>query len=129
MVIIEKKGGSSMKIREIRDVLNAEVLWGEDLLDNEVHYAFSSDLMSDVLAFAKRGTILLTGLINSQVIRTAEMADINAILFVRGKVPDKEVIRLAQESSIVILTTKYTLYTTSGILYNHGLRGIEAYNT
>jgi len=118
-----------MKIKEIRDVLNAEVLWGEDLLDNEVYYAFGSDLMSDVLAFVKRGTILLTGLTNSQVIRTAEMADINAILFVRGKVPDKEVIRLAQESSIVVLATKYTLYTTSGILYNHGLRGIEAYNT
>ncbi|NLM43103.1 MAG: hypothetical protein GX201_03655 [Clostridiales bacterium] len=117
-----------MKIREIRDVLNADVLWGEDLLDREVSYAFGSDLMSDVLAFVKTGTILLTGLVNSQVVRTAEMADVTAILFVRGKVPDEEVIQLAKENSIAILTTKYTLFTTSGILYNYGLRGIEADN-
>jgi len=115
-----------MKIREIRDALNAKVLWGEDLLDKEVLYAFGSDLMSDVLAFVKTGTILLTGLVNSQVIRTAEMADVTAILFVRGKVPDQDVIDLAKENSIAILTTNYTLFTTSGILYNCGLRGIEA---
>ncbi|SHJ00187.1 DRTGG domain-containing protein [Lutispora thermophila] len=115
-----------MKIKDIRDVLQAEVLCGEDLLENEILYAFGSDLMSDVLAFVKTGTILLTGLVNSQVIRTAEMADINAIIFVRGKVPDKDVIDLARESSIIILTTKYTLFTASGILYSCGLRGIEA---
>lgn len=120
------KGGKDMKIREIRDALNAKVLWGEDLLDKEVLYAFGSDLMSDVLAFVKTGTILLTGLVNSQVIRTAEMADVTAILFVRGKVPDQDVIDLAKENSIAILTTNYTLFTTSGILYNCGLRGIEA---
>ena len=115
-----------MKLRQIRDILQADVLWGDGLLENEVSYAFGSDLMSDVLAFVKTGTILLTGLINSQVIRTAEMADVTAILFVRGKVPDEDVIALAKENSIAILTTKNTLFTTSGILYSCGLRGIEA---
>ena len=111
-----------MKLRQIKDALQADVLWGEESLDREISYAFGSDLMSDVLAFVKTGTILLTGLINSQVIRTAEMADVSAILFVRGK----DVIDLARENSITILTTKYTLFTTSGILYSCGLRGIEA---
>ncbi|MCQ1528493.1 hypothetical protein SDC9_160607 [bioreactor metagenome] len=115
-----------MKLRQIKDALQADVLWGEESLDREISYAFGSDLMSDVLAFVKTGTILLTGLINSQVIRTAEMADVSAILFVRGKVPDEDVIDLARENSITILTTKYTLFTTSGILYSCGLRGIEA---
>ena len=115
-----------MKLRQIRDTLQADVLWGEDLLENEVSYAFGADLMSDVLAFVKTGTILLTGLINSQVIRTAEMADVTAILFVRGKIPDEDIINLARENSIAILTTKNTLFTTSGILYSYGLRGIEA---
>lgn len=115
-----------MKVKEIRDALHAEVLCGEDLLENKVLYAFGSDLMSDVLAFVKTGTILLTGLVNSQVIRTAEMADIKVILFVRGKVPDSDVIELAKENSITILATRYTLFTACGILYNCGLRGIEA---
>jgi len=123
---IFERGEKTLKLRDIKDALNAEVLCGEDLLDNEILYAFGSDLMSDVLAFVKTGTILLTGLVNSQVIRTAEMADINAILFVRGKLPDKDVIELARENSMVILATDYTLFTTSGILYNCGLRGVEA---
>lgn len=119
-------GDKGMKLIEIRDRLKADVLCGEELLDTEVLYAFGSDLMSDVLAYVKGKTLLLTGLTNPQVIRTAEMADVAAILFVRGKVPDQDVIELAKENSMAILTTKYTLFTTSGILYSFGLRGIEA---
>lgn len=115
-----------MKLKEIKERLNAEVLCGEEFLDTEVLYAFGSDLMSDVLAYVKGKTLLLTGLTNTQVIRTAEMADVAAILFVRGKIPDQDVINLAKESSMAILTTKYTLFTTSGILYSFGLRGIES---
>lgn len=115
-----------MTLKEIKDRLKADVLCGEEFLDREVSYAFGSDLMSDVLAYVKGKTLLLTGLTNPQVIRTAEMADVVAILFVRGKIPEQDVIDLAIENSMAILTTKYTLFTTSGILYSYGLRGIEA---
>lgn len=114
-----------MKIYEIRDILNAEVLCGEKLLDNEVSCAFGSDLMSDVLAYVKGKTLLLTGLTNSQVIRTAEMADLNAIVFVRGKKPEEEVVQLAKENDIVLLQTKDTMYTASGKLYSNGLKGVS----
>ena len=114
-----------MKLKEIKDMLEADVLCGEEYLDTEVSFAFGSDLMSDVLAYVKGKTLLLTGLTNPQVIRTAEMADVVAILFVRGKVPQQDVIDLAIENKMAILTTKYTLFTTSGVLYSNGLRGIE----
>ncbi len=115
-----------MKLKEIKERIKADVLCGEEYLDTDVQYAFGSDLMSDVLAFVKGKTLLLTGLTNPQVIRTAEMADVVAIIFVRGKIPERDVIDLAVENSMAILTTKYTLYTTSGILYSGGLRGIES---
>ena len=115
-----------MKLKEIKEMLKADVLCGEEFLDTEVSYAFGSDLMSDVLAYVKGKTLLLTGLTNPQVIRTAEMADVVAILFVRGKIPEQDVVDLAIENSMAILTTEYTLFTTSGILYSYGLRGIEA---
>jgi len=114
-----------LKLIDIMEKVKAEVLCGSEFLNTEVQYAFGSDLMSDVLAYVKGNTLLLTGLTNPQVIRTAEMADVVAILFVRGKIPGKDVIDLAMENSMAVLTTKYTLYTTSGILYSEGLRGIE----
>jgi len=114
-----------MKLSEIRDILDAKVLVGQEFLDREVFSAFSSDLMSDVLAFINEKSILLTGLTNPQVIRTAEMADLFAIVFVRGKVPSKDLLDLALEKNITIMTTEYTLYTTSGKLYEKGLRGVE----
>ncbi|QEK12322.1 hypothetical protein FQB35_07985 [Crassaminicella thermophila] len=114
-----------MKINEIMSILEAECLTGEHLLDDiKVEAAFGCDLMSDVLAFINGKTLLLTGLINPQVIRTAEMVDINVIVFVRGKKPDKEVIELAKKNNIILLSTNHILYTACGILYNNGLKGI-----
>lgn len=114
-----------MKICEVRSILNAEVLCGDDLMDKEVKYAFGSDLMSDVLAFVKRGTILLTGLTNQQVVRTAEMAELSAIVFVRGKKPEDYIVKLATENGIVLLLTRETMYTASGMLYSNGLEGVR----
>lgn len=114
-----------MKLKEIKNILNAKVLVGEENLDKEVNAAFGSDLMSDVLAFVSDGTVLLTGLTNLQVIRTAEMLDLFAIIFVRGKVPIQEILSMAEEKNIIIMTTEYTLYSASGMLYEKGLRGIE----
>lgn len=114
-----------MKICEVRDILKAEVLCGEKNLNNEVSYAFGSDLMSDVLAYVKGKTLLLTGLTNQQVVRTAEMADLSAIVFVRGKKPEEEIVKLAVESEIVLLQTRDSMYTASGKLYSNGLEGVS----
>ena len=86
-----------MTIRDIKKLLNADVLACEDMLDKEVHTACGSDMMSDVLAFVKDQAVLLTGLLNPQVVRTAEMMDIICIVFVRGKNPDDAIIELAKE--------------------------------
>ncbi|HYF82555.1 MAG TPA: DRTGG domain-containing protein [Clostridia bacterium] len=114
-----------MKICDVSNILNAEVLCGDKNLNKEVSYAFGSDLMSDVLAFVKGKTILLTGLTNQQVVRTAEMADLSAIVFVRGKKPEEDIISLACENEIVLLSTRDTLYTASGKLYSNGLEGVS----
>ena len=110
-----------MKLSQVRDILNAQVVVGEEFLDREVKSGFGSDLMSDVLAFAKDQVLLLTGLVNGQVIRTAEMMDIKAIVFVRGKKPTEDIANLAREYSMVIMTTDYTLYPSCGKLYSAGL--------
>lgn len=112
-----------MKLREVKDILEAEVIVGEENLDLEVKTAFGADLMSDVLAFAKAGSLLLTGLTNTQVIRTANVLDIAAIILVRGKKPSSETITLARDLKIPILTTKYILFETAGRLYMKGIVG------
>lgn len=112
-----------MNLREIKKLLNAEVITGLDLLDIEVNSAFACDLMSDVLAFVEDKSVLLTGLVNKQTVRTAEMMDIGVIIFVRGKRPDEETVDLAKENNIVIMTTKHILYTSCGILFDNGLKG------
>lgn len=112
-----------MKLSEVKDILDAEVIVGEDNLDLEVQTAFGADLMSDVLAFAKAGSLLLTGLTNTQVIRTANVLDIAAIILVRGKKPSSETITLASELKIPILATKYILFETAGRLYMKGIVG------
>ena len=104
-------------------ILDARVLCGEDWLDQEVSTACGSDLMSDVLAFVKEKTVLITGLTNIHVIRTAEMLDIHCIVFARGKVPGEDVLEEARELGIVVLTTRHTTYTTCGLLYQAGIRG------
>jgi predicted transcriptional regulator len=112
-----------LKLSEVKKILNADVIVGEEHLDLEVKTAFGADLMSDVLAFAKAGSLLLTGLTNSQVIRTANILDIAAIILVRGKKPSTETINLAKEFKIPLLTTKYILFETAGRLYAKGIVG------
>ncbi|HOE32994.1 MAG TPA: DRTGG domain-containing protein [Smithella sp.] len=112
-----------MKLREVKDILNADVIVGEDKLDIEVQTAFGADLMSDVLAFAKAGSMLLTGLTNTQVVRIANVLDIAAIILVRGKKLSTEAISLATDLHIPILTTKYILFETAGRLYAKGIVG------
>ena len=112
-----------MKISTIADLLEAQVLCGEDHLENEVHSACGSDMMSDVLAFVKDQAVLLTGLVNLQVVRTAEMMDMRCIVFVRGKKPSEEVIEAAREAGIVVLATTERMYPACGKLYATGLVG------
>lgn len=112
-----------MKIKKIKEILEAEIICGESSLEKEVKTVSAADLMSDVLAFARPNSLLLTGLTNLQVIRTAEMSDITVICFVREKVPQKEVIELAKDKGIPLLTTKLSMYVSSGKLYKEGLPG------
>ena len=112
-----------MTVRDVKDVLGARVLAGEEFLDREVKSACGSDMMSDVLAFVKNQSVLLTGLNNPQVVRTAEMMDMRCIVFVRGKTPDSSVIELAKDHDIVILRTGLRMFTACGLLYSNGLRG------
>ncbi len=110
-----------MKISAIKDLLEADVVCNEDGLNRHVYSACGSDMMSDVLAFVKDQAVLLTGLVNSQVIRTAEMMDMNCIVFVRSKMPTAEMIELARDSGIVLLTTTKRMYEACGILFSNGL--------
>ena len=92
-------------------------------MDHEVHTACGSDLMSDVLAFVKDQAVLLTGLMNQQVVRTAEMMDILCIIFVRGKEPAPEVVELAREKDLAVMTTTHRMFTACGLLFQSGLNG------
>ncbi len=113
-----------MKLRDIKEFLDAEVLVGEDRLDHiEVSNAFVADLMSDVLAFASTGTLLITGLTNPQVLRTADVLDIAAVLLGRGKKLPYESLQLAEELNIPVLSTKYILFEICGRLYSKGFCG------
>ncbi len=112
-----------MTIRDIKTILEAEVICGDELMEKEVHTACGSDMMSDVLAFVKDQSLLITGLCNPQVIRTAEMMDIICICFVRGKTPDETMVELAKERNIALLATKMRMFPACGILYGKGLGG------
>ena len=112
-----------MKISTIRDLLDATVVTGEDRLGEHVYSACGSDMMSDVLAYVKDQAVLLTGLVNTQVVRTAEMMDMHCIVFVRSKQPTPDIVELAQDSGIVLLATDKRLYEACGILYSNGLVG------
>lgn len=112
-----------MQLKKVKEVLDAKLWIGEEQLTSEVYTACGCDLMSDVLAFAKEKVLLLTGLVNLQVIRTAEMLDIKAIVFVRGKSPTEDMIELAREKGMTIFSTEEPLYMACGKLYEAGLRG------
>ena len=112
-----------MTIRDLIPILDAKVLCGEDRLDEEVCTACGSDLMSDVLAFVKEKCVLITGLTNVHVMRTAEMLDIHCVIFARGKIPSEEILEEAREIGIAVLATENTNYTTCGLLYQAGIKG------
>lgn len=112
-----------MTAREVQEVLKCRVLTGEEFLDRDVTSACGSDMMSDVLAYSKDHSVLLTGLCNPQVIRTAEMLDIVCLIFVRGKKPDDTILEMAKERDIIVMATGHRMFSACGMLYQAGLRG------
>lgn len=114
-----------MTLAEIVRILNANVLFGEGGLDKDVPHAFASDLMSDVLAFATANGVLLTGLTTPQVVRTADVSDISAIILVGGKRPSQEMVDLATTLEIPLFSTKYVMFEAAGRLFREGLVGAQ----
>lgn len=112
-----------MTLQEVKNILEARVLSGEDGLEREVCSACGSDFMSDVLAYVKNHPLLLTGLVNPQVIRTAEMMDMQCVVFVRGKTPDATMLEMAAQRGIIIMSTDKPMYLACGLLYSNGLVG------
>ena len=110
-----------MEISRVAEILDAAVLTCTDFLDGEVFTACGSDMMSDVLAFVQHQGVLLTGLMNSQVIRTAMMMDMNCIVFVRGKQPSEEMQLFAENSGIIMMSTQLSMFESCGRLYEAGL--------
>jgi predicted transcriptional regulator len=113
-----------MKLRKISEILGARVLTCDSSLDREVGFAFSSDLMSDVLTVDHKNTLLITGLSNVQSVRTAEISDIGQLIIVRNKEVSTEMISLAEENGIVLMQSPYSLFRVSGILFNAGIKPI-----
>ena len=112
-----------MKFEQIRQILNAQVLCCDELLEGEASTeAYASDMMSDVLAFVTDQTVLLTGLINEQVIRTAAMLDMHCIVLVRGKQATPGMVQLAKQNGIALMTTGLNLFNSCGRLYSAGMR-------
>ena len=111
-----------MKVAEAIQILDGQFFWGEENADLEIVSACGADLMSDVMAFVKDKVLLLTGLVNPQVIRTAELLDIHCVIFVRGKVPSREIIEMAEDSGIILGGTKHSMYIACGKLYEAGLQ-------
>ena len=113
----------SVTVKEIVSLLHADILHTGAYLDTEINAAFGSDMMSDVLAYVKDQAVLVTGLNNPQVVRTADMMDMICIVFVRGKKPDGAILQLAVDRGIAVLATKLPMFAACGLLYEKGLRG------
>jgi len=116
------KNKTDMKLKDVAQILNARIVCGHDRLEEEIEYAFSSDLMSDVLTQDNDKLLLLTGLANLQAIRTAEMSDIGNIVFVRNKHIDEAMIDLAKSNGMLILECPSSLFKASGLLYAAGVK-------
>lgn len=114
-----------MKIAKVAEILEADIVACPELAETEVRSACGADMMSDVLAFVKDQAVLLTGLVNTQVIRTAEMMDMRCVVFVRSKVPTPEMLDLATKSGIAILKTHKRMYEACGMLYASGLNNLK----
>ena len=113
-----------MTIREIASILHADILCGAHRQDEQIEVAFASDLMSDVLTLKNDNVLLITGLANMQTIRTAEMSDINCIIFARNKKASPEMIELARDNDMVLLECRYSVFKTCGLLYGAGVKPI-----
>ena len=114
-----------MTLKEIKDILSAEVISGDHDLEKEIKYCFAADLLSDVLALGRGSgvlTLLITGITHPQVIYASNIFDLGAIIFVRGKRPTEATLQLAIENQIPLLATPYIMFETCGRLYQHGLR-------
>lgn len=116
-----------MTLAEVKRILECEIIHGDNLDNTKIKMGCGCDLMSDVLRFIKPNSLLLTGLTHAQAIRTAEIADIKAICFVRGKKPDEEIIQLAKEKDIWLLATRLPLFESCGRLFKEGLPGCSEY--
>jgi predicted transcriptional regulator len=114
-----------MKLSEVKDILDAEVIIGDEKMDIDLGGGAASDLMSDLLRNPKEGALLLTGLTTIQAIRTSVIAGMAAIVFVRGKRPDPEIISYAREHEIPILSSSYNMYSSCGRLHGKGLKSIR----
>ena len=110
-----------MTLEEVLSIIDGKAVSGDVDLQMKIQMACGADLMSDVLAFVKDQPILLTGLVNTQVVRTADMMDINCVVFVRGKKPDPALVELARERGMAVMSTPYTMYSACGRLYSAGL--------
>ncbi|HUX06103.1 MAG TPA: DRTGG domain-containing protein [Acidobacteriota bacterium] len=119
----------ALTLREVAEILECEVVTGEELIDKiSVEQGCAADLMSDVLAFSSPGSLLITGLVNAQAVRTALIAEVEAIVFARGKRPQQEAVELAKENGIPLLCTKLFMYDACGRLYSGKLRGVSEVN-
>lgn len=113
-----------MKLRDIVQIVDGEVLCGNEHLDFEVKFACASDLMSDVLTLKHCDFILVTGLCNVQSVRTAEMSDVRAILYVRDKQVEPDMIALGEDNDMIIMRTPYSMFKAVGRLYEAGLKPV-----
>jgi hypothetical protein len=118
-----------MQLREVLEIVEGKLVSPDVDLTQEVHLGGGADLMSDLLAFGQEGMLLMTGLTNPQVVRTAEMAGVAAIVFVRGKIPPPETIHLASQMGIPLLASQYTMFETCGRLYKAGLSASTLFET
>ena len=114
-----------MTVKDVARVLDAQWLCCKEEEDRTIRFAFASDMMSDVLAYVQEDTVLLTGLVNSQSVRTAEMLDLPCVVFVRGKNPHQDAILRARELGMVALSTQYTMFESCGKLYTAGMKAVE----
>jgi hypothetical protein len=121
-VMLKGRMGDKMTVAEAVKLLDGQFFYGEDKADMEIVSACGADLMSDVMAFVKDRVLLLTGLVNPQVIRTAELLDIRCIIFVRGKNPSRDMIDMAEEADIILSGTKLPMFLACGKLYEAGLK-------
>jgi predicted transcriptional regulator len=112
-----------MLLKEIKELLDCRSLTSEKLLQRNIEYCFGADLMSDVLRFARIGSLLLTGITNNQTLQVAEIMDLKGIIFVRGKEPDAGIIEEADRRNLPLLSTDQIMFDSCGILYTNGLKG------